>query len=240
MKTQLSIIIPTKNEEAYLPRLLTSIKSQILQPAEIIIADNASTDKTREIAKKFNCKVVSGGDHPGIGRNKGAAVAKYPLLLFLDADVLLPNNDFLEKTTQEFYQRGLGIACCLAAVDSSNLIDLLGTAINNGYYLLTETTIKNGVGFCTFVLKEVHEKIGGYDEKVAIAEDQDYVRRASKLVKYRFLRSEKVIFSLRRYAVEGKVRLFFKYLYIYFHTTFRGKILKEKIPYRFDHRYNKD
>ena len=85
----LSIVIITKNEQQYLPRLLHSIKMQEFKDYEIIVSDAQSTDKTRAIAKSFGCKIVEGG-LPSVGRNNGAKVANAPLILFLDADVVAP------------------------------------------------------------------------------------------------------------------------------------------------------
>ena len=89
----LSIIIPTLNEEHYLPLLLESIKRQDFDSHgyEIIIADADSRDKTLKIAQNYNCKVIDGG-LPAKGKNKGAKVARGDLLLFLDADTVLPEN----------------------------------------------------------------------------------------------------------------------------------------------------
>lgn len=239
MELPLSIIIPTKNEEAYLSRLLESIKMQTNQPAEIIVADADSTDKTRDIAKQFGCKVVQGGNHPGIGRNKGVKFAKFPLLLFLDADVVLPDKEFLQEAVKEFNERKLGVACCLAVINSNSIIDRFGVSLVNTYFLLSETFLKNGVGYCTFILKDVHEAIGGYNEEIVITEDQDYVARASKLVKFRFLRNKKIIVSLRRYEHEGRMKLFVKYLYVSLYLLLKIKITKGKIPYSFSHSYLK-
>ncbi|MEN6592532.1 MAG: glycosyltransferase family A protein, partial [Methanobacterium sp.] len=58
---KISIIIPTYNEEEYLPYLLESIKRQDFTDYEVIVADAHSTDKTREIAKSFGAKIVDGG-----------------------------------------------------------------------------------------------------------------------------------------------------------------------------------
>jgi glycosyltransferase involved in cell wall biosynthesis len=239
MALPLSIIIPTRNEEKYLPRLLEAIGRQTARPIEVIVADNHSTDRTVEIAKSFECRVVPGGNHPSIGRNSGARHATQPYLLFFDADVQIA-DDFLEKTMEEFMQRGLGVASCLTITDSSQFIDKAGTALNNFYYIATEQFIKNAGGFCIFAKKEIHEKIGGFDETLQIAEDQDYAVRASKISQYRFLRSRRVVFSLRRYEVEGKFKLFLKYLQIYYYTTFKGKLKKGIIPYSFSHEYNDD
>ena len=106
----LSIIIPTLNEERYLPLLLESIKKQDFKDYEIVVADAGSKDKTVEIAKKYGCKVVSGG-LPAKGRNQGAKVAKGDLFLFLDAEAVLPEH-FLKEVLSEFKKRKLGIASC--------------------------------------------------------------------------------------------------------------------------------
>jgi glycosyltransferase involved in cell wall biosynthesis len=78
----LSIIIITKNEEKYLPKLLNSIKKQNYKNYEIIVSDAKSIDSTRKIAKKCNCKIINEG-LPSIGRNNGAKYTKGDLLLFL-------------------------------------------------------------------------------------------------------------------------------------------------------------
>ena len=88
---KLSIVIPAKNEEKYLPKLLASVKKQSFKDYEIIVADNNSKDKTKEIAKSYGCKIVKGG-LPGKGRNAGAKIAKGEIILFLDADVILPDS----------------------------------------------------------------------------------------------------------------------------------------------------
>jgi len=84
---ELSIVIPTYNEEKYLPHLLKAIKRQTFKDYEIIVSDNHSKDKTRVIAKQFGCKIVDGG-LPGKARNNGAKVAKGKYIFFLDADVV--------------------------------------------------------------------------------------------------------------------------------------------------------
>ena len=58
---KLSIIIPTYNEEWYLPKLLDSLDNQTFSDFEIIVADNHSKDCTVSVAKKHGCRVVKGG-----------------------------------------------------------------------------------------------------------------------------------------------------------------------------------
>ena len=107
----LSIIIPTWNEEKYLPKLLGCIKQQTYINYEIIVADADSTDKTRLIAKKYGCRIVKGG-FPAAGRNKGAEIAKGEILAFFDADVQF-GPDFLRNVTDELKHRKLDVAGCL-------------------------------------------------------------------------------------------------------------------------------
>ena len=54
MQSFLSIVIPTLNEEKYLPNLLQCIKAQKLNDYEIIVSDGNSIDKTIKIAKKYH------------------------------------------------------------------------------------------------------------------------------------------------------------------------------------------
>lgn len=87
MTRKLSIILPTRNEEASLRKLLTEIKS--LQPgAEIIVVDDGSTDASERIAREEGARVIS---HPytmgnGAAIKNGARAATGELLLFMDAD----------------------------------------------------------------------------------------------------------------------------------------------------------
>lgn len=104
----LSIIIPTYNEEEYLPVLLESIKQQDFSDYEIIVADADSKDNTVKIAEEYGCIVVEGG-MPAVGRNNGAKVAKGDYLLFLDSDLKL-TEDYLAKVIYEFKMERLGIA----------------------------------------------------------------------------------------------------------------------------------
>ena len=58
---RISVIIPTLNEEKYLPILLHSLKQQTFRDFEVIVADAGSTDKTKEVAEGLGAKLVPGG-----------------------------------------------------------------------------------------------------------------------------------------------------------------------------------
>jgi hypothetical protein len=83
---QLSVIIPAQNEENTIATVITEAKK--LQPLEIIVVINGSTDKTEEIAKQLDVTVITIPDALGhdVGRSIGAFMAKGDILLFIDAD----------------------------------------------------------------------------------------------------------------------------------------------------------
>lgn len=87
-----SVIIPARNEEHNLPRLLASIRDQETQPDEVIVVDDGSTDRTAELARQSGARVVAPGPLPQGWRGKawacqqGTQAARGDVLLFLDAD----------------------------------------------------------------------------------------------------------------------------------------------------------
>jgi glycosyltransferase involved in cell wall biosynthesis len=207
-----SIIIPTLNEEKYLPHLLTALQKQTLQPKEIIVADAFSIDKTREVAKSFGCTIVDDDHHsgPGGGRNAGAEKATGDILLFFDADVVVTHT-FLEKTIAEFDKRHLDIASCFIKPLSKSRLDHFGASMMDSYFYAMKYILPHAAGYCIFIRRGIHEFIHGFDESLVLAEDHDYVQRASKYGKFGFLRSHKVSVSTRRFREEGRTKAFLKY-----------------------------
>ncbi|MFN3178822.1 MAG: glycosyltransferase [Thermus sp.] len=55
---RISVVIPAHNEEAFLPKALQAVLAQTLPPFEVVVVDNASTDRTREVAEAFGVRVV--------------------------------------------------------------------------------------------------------------------------------------------------------------------------------------
>jgi len=184
---KLSIIIPTYNEQKYLPKLLKSIKIQDFKDYEIIVADANSTDDTILIAKKEGCKVVKGG-FPGVGRNKGAKYAKGELLLFLDSDTILSKNT-LKKALRHFEKKkadvmSLGILPIKTKRNEKKYDFYLVLFDFINFYLKAMSKIRPfSGGYFILIKKELHELIGGFDENLRIGEDFDYTNRAHQKIK---------------------------------------------------------
>lgn len=160
----ISIIIPTLNEEKYLPVLLKSIKKQEFKDYEIIVADGNSKDKTIQIAKKFGCKLIKGGTQAR-GINNGAKVAKYSILLILDADASLPRH-FLKKNFNIFKRKNLDIASCYIRPRNAKIIDGITHTFSNIYYFIFKNFRPFIPSFCFFVKKSFFFKVGGFDKKI--------------------------------------------------------------------------
>ncbi len=233
----LSIIVPTYNEEEYLPRLLASIRSQTFTDFEIVVADAKSSDRTREIAGRFGARVVDGG-MPGAGRNLGARAARGDLFLFLDADVVLPDGEWLGRKARQFERRELDCATCLIKPLSSKVVDLLSHTVFNAHLLAMQLIKEHAPGFCIFVRRGLHEAIGGFDETITLAEDHDYVHRAGCVGKFRVLFGSRIRVSVRRFDRDGRMAIFKKYLLAELHLLTKGQIRTNAFDYTFG--YSKD
>ena len=231
MRAKLTIVIPTFNEEEFLPSLLDSLKKQTFQPEEVIVSDAFSTDTTRRIAALYGCKIIDGG-RPAHARNKGADIAKGNIVLFLDADVVLPKN-FLKDTIFEFEKRNLDIASCFVTPLSNLTVDHMLHSLVNYYIKLTSEFYPHLPGFCVFVRKSVHNKIKGFDEELLLAEDHDYVQRAKQFGKFAFLNAYKVPVSVRRLSEEGRFKIALKYVAIEIHLFLLGHIRENIFEYDF-------
>ncbi|MBI5231665.1 MAG: glycosyltransferase [Coriobacteriales bacterium] len=211
MPHTLTVVIPALNEAERLPKLLDALASQSRRPDAIIVADAGSADDTRRIAEAVGALVVEGG-LPAAGRNAGARAATTELLLFLDADVE-PEPDFIELASAEFAERELGCATALVDPLERTPQNLMACEIVNVYLDVMQYVAPHAPGFCILVRRDVHEAINGFDETVVLAEDHDYVQRASGQGKFRVLRSALIPVSMRRIDKEGLVRIAFKYVY---------------------------
>ena len=233
-----SIIIPTYNEEEYLPVLLKSIKSQSFDDYEVIVADANSTDKTREIAKDYGCIVVDGG-LPGVGRNKGAEVAKGDYLLFLDSDLML-TDDYLRDVLYEFRMEKLGIAITQMLPMSKKIEDKLFHDFANHFMISVENIKPHGAGcYGIIAKKELHDACGGFDESLTFGEDTDYIERLAKKDKFKVLRNAKVGVSTRRLEEEGIETLIRQYGKSTVNDFLGKRTSAEELDYGFEHENEK-
>ncbi len=231
---KVSIIIPTYNEEEFLPDLLTSIQRQYFDDLEVIIADANSADKTREIAESFGCKIVPGG-LPSVGRNNGAKEAKGELLLFLDADSVLSNN-YISSAIEEFELHNLGIAITQIVPLEKGFINQMTHEFAN-YMTKQISHIKPHGAGCYGILtyKSLHEKVNGFDENLDFGEDTDYIERVAKVSRFKVLENPRLLISTRRLEEEGIKDITLKYAKSTAKQMVGKKVTLEELDYSFEH-----
>lgn len=197
------------------------------------MADAGSRDWTRKIAYNFGAKIVEGG-MPGPGRNAGAKIAKGNLFLFLDADVVLKDDNFLHECLAEFYRRKLDLATCSIAPMSERAIDKVFHGIYNVYMRAALPLAPHAPGFCILAKRSVFEKVSGFDEAVVFAEDNDFVNRSVKSgAKFRVLNTKKIFVSVRRFDRDGRWNIAKRYLLAEAHHILHGSVRREIFPYEF-------
>src|ERR1700675_3124229 len=132
--SELTIVIPAKNEAKLIPRLLTSLTNQDyskMPSTKVLVADANSTDGTPEIVLGFrdrlNVSVIRGG-MPSVGRNLGAAQADTPYVLFLDADIELADRSLLRRCVE--LARGRDLHCV-----TTNILCSEGSWFDKAFYI---------------------------------------------------------------------------------------------------------
>lgn len=175
MEITLSIIIPCKNEEKYIGKLLTSLVEQKLPKyVEIIVADNASTDNTISIIKKYlnllpNLRIIKGG-LPSVGRNLGALEARGDILLFLDSDVYFKDTSLIMDSLRIFREKNVDILGCLLNIEDDLVIKAI-YGLCNVIFHLSKLDKPFVVGSYMMIDKRVFFSIGGFDETLMHCED---------------------------------------------------------------------
>jgi len=229
-----SIIIPTLNEEKFLPLLLSSIKAQSFSDYEIIISDGGSKDNTKKVALDNNCKFVLDTEHhhPSWQRNNGAAIATGEILLFLDADTILQDN-FLDKVIKEFNDKKLGGGGFYIKFNPNKTSYNIYSSLYNFFCFIRQYFAPASIGAGIIAKREIHNKINGFDTEIYLAEDYDYCYRVSRQGKFRMLTSCRLLYSSRRLQKEGGMITGLKWGAMALFTLFNLRIKKKIIKYDF-------
>src|SRR3989338_2488141 len=231
-KPFLSIVIPAFNEERCLPRILDSIKAQNFKDYEVIVVDDCSKDKTRTIAKSYGHKVFTVFcKGPGKARNNGALKACGDMLLFLDADSILPNS-FIMDSVCEIKQRGLSSATVSIIPLSEKVVDKLFYLFYNSWQKIVQYFNPHAAGVCIFIKRDIFEKLNGFDLTITFAEDHDLAKRSRRYGKFRVINSTKIYNDVRRFNKERRLKIAVIMVYALFHRTIFGEFRrKEKLTW---------
>ena len=227
---KVSLIIPAHNEESYIEACLESVIRNCAGLHEIIVVDNASTDNTSEIARRYKAVRIVQETRRGItfARQRGFEEATGEILAYMDADAR-PPTDWI----------------CIAKDSFKQCPDLICLSGPYRYYdgpkvkrwtldLVSKTILPIGnwlfgymlIGGNFLVTKQAIADAGGFDRTIDFfGEDTDIGRRLSSLGTMLYRRDFFVWSSARRFYADGIVRTNLTYLInflwvIFFHRPF--------------------
>lgn len=213
-----SVIIPTLNEEKFLPNLLQSLADQTEKSFEVIVVDGKSKDKTIAVAESFTKRVplrVIPCERASLPmqRNKGAAVALGEWFVFVDADsILLPHfidriAEFINEEKPSFFTTWFRPD---SEVPGDAMITLLANMTVEGSLILHRPFTP---GPLSIISSDIFQRVGGYDEAHTFQEDMDFGLRAHNLgFSMSILREALCVWSLRRIRKEGTRKLVQQYI----------------------------
>lgn len=176
----LSFIVPAHNEQLLIGRTLQALHAaagQLGEPYEIIVADDASTDKTAAIAQAGGALVVAVNHrHIAATRNAGARVARGELLFFVDADTVASAAAVREAVRA--MRRGAVGGGCVFRFDGrlplwARIIYPLSVPVMRRLKLVG--------GCCLFCTREAFQAVGGFCERYYAAEELVFIVALKRL-----------------------------------------------------------
>jgi glycosyltransferase involved in cell wall biosynthesis len=170
-----SIIIPVFNSEKTLPACLKSLSQQSINPFEIIVVDDGSSDNSVKTAKAFNATVLK-QEHagPAKARNFGAKTAGGDVLVFIDADCVAEKN-WLEEMIRPFHSPAVvGVQGAYLTKQKSLTARFVQIEIEERYERMKRIGKIDWVGSYSAAYRKkdfLEEK--GFDESFPIASGED-------------------------------------------------------------------
>ncbi len=215
-----AIVIPALNEEAALPKVLRHLSVLDPAPAETILVDGGSTDRTAALAEAAGLLVVRSA--PGRARqiNAGVVAATAPLVCVLHADTLLPDDAIavVRRTLADDRTALAGFTPLLSGSDKVRWVTSFHNLIKTWYapMLFRPLLFAQGLRLlfgdhAMFFRRGDFLAVGGCDEALPVMEDADLCIRLATRGRVRLV-NRVVITSDRRVAAWGEWRANWIYL----------------------------
>jgi glycosyltransferase involved in cell wall biosynthesis len=176
-KSDLTIVIPAKNESKLIPNLLNSLANQDyskMPSTRVLVADANSTDGTPELVMSFRdrllVEVIRGG-MPSMGRNLGAAQADTKYVLFMDADIEPADQSLIRKTVELAEKKHLHCVTTNILCRGGSFTDRVMYTSNDFFQYLSRLHRPFSTGMFMLFDKQRFDELGGFHEQVHFAED---------------------------------------------------------------------
>jgi len=224
---RVSVIVPVKNEESSIAALLTSLIEQTVSPAEIVITDGGSRDRTRELVRQMQANspipivlVETGDAFPGRGRNLAIRHATNDWIACIDAGIVAAPN-WLEE-----------LVLVARAHPEASVIFGRYQAVTDSFFSKCAAIVygpapgdrgRTSIA-CCMMSRSVWERIGGFREDLRSAEDLVFFRALGDAgVKAAF--SE----ALVRWTIPGDMPSTFKRFFVYSRYGVKAGLWKEPV-----------
>jgi glycosyltransferase involved in cell wall biosynthesis len=236
MKPFFSIVIPTLNEENFLPNLLKNLADQKYKNFEVIVVDGHSEDDTQKICQSENRfalrTFITKKRNVSHQRNYGASKARAEYIFFADADSQI-KSDFLEKANLLIEKNKYLIIIPKIATTQDDPLSKMVINLTNYAVELSQITTKPFSSGGTLIIKScLFQHINGFNENLFVSEDHDLISRLRKIgVRGFYANNLFYYFSLRRLNKDGLIALSAKYAISSIYTIFKGGVDKKIFSY---------
>lgn len=212
--SSVSLIIPSYNYGRFIGEAIESALRQTVEPKELIVVDDGSTDETEDEVGRFGERVrYVHQDNRGVcaARNRGVAESTGEFLLFQDADDISEPSR-LEKQLAVFQSDDeVGLVHCGLREFSEDAngdgeIDIDGM---EGWVadelILWERPVIVGPGGTIMVSRKAFDAVGGFDERMKVGEDWDFCYRVARKFKVGFVPEPLVNYRIHSDAAHNNV-----------------------------------
>jgi len=212
-----SIVIPTLNEEKFLPGLLEDLAKQTFKQFEVIHVDGNSDDATQTVAQSFSSQlhietIAVTQRNVSFQRNTGAKHAHGAWIIFMDADDRVKKT-FLHQLTNRLEEKpDTDVFACQIETQNLPVPVKHMMEFSNISMLMTAQVRPFAAGALIGIQRSKMETLC-FNCEAKMSEDHQFVEDAVKAgCKYRVFRQPKYVFSTRRFEKEGLVKISIDYL----------------------------
>lgn len=203
----ISVIITTKNEERNMENILTSIMNQTFKDFEIIVVDNNSIDKTKEISEKFGANVLNKGPERSAQRNFGVSRALGKYVVILDADMIL-EPQVLQECIEKFQEDKELKTITIREEPMGESFWAECKKLELEFYSSNPNSKTHAARFFE---KKIFEEFNGYDLNLTGPEDWDLPERINKKYPKKYFTKAKIYHNEGDYGLWRILRKKFYY-----------------------------
>ncbi len=232
---KVSIIIPAYNEEGTIERTVKSLLNQTYENYEILVVDNNSKDRTKEIASKYVPTITETKQGYIFAVKRGIKETNGEIVTICDADSIYPSN-WLETMMKSFRDENVVATYGSAKFYDAGTFMAFVSLVSYSVFLIVSRLLglDNTAGFNFLFRRNAYEKVGGYDENWKWGSpDIEFGKRLKKVGKVK-LKMKAVMTSSRRFKKGGLLKTTKMFLSMW------KKMLKNEKPTISYNDYNKN